>query len=728
MNQGDLIQTNFVNNDQVLEAIPILTANINDVDDLITPTTPTRTTTSESSSKTQSSSTSKSTKSSQTTTSETKSPSKTEGPSGTTSPSGTGSPNRPMGPSGPGGPDGPPPIIGMGLDQSDAHLLTLKSRYSNNSEPQFIVLTIILGYFMMVLYTLWMYHIKTAPSRRGFKHRDIKLTVVQTLFNLISSVMILVYIGFNLAPSGFLVCVLFCCLIPWSLSLTARAVKTMFSIVLDTAKVDYFSVLKAKQSSDNSKMSKNEIFFDIELDLRRKNNDDMNLASISKVYHNKLVSVNSKRIFFGNTSLISSVVFISLLSLLLTLIFHFAVPKISTFANSNDHSGILRDHRLIIFCVLYGAIMFIALPYLCFFLRQYKEAYFLVLEIIICSGLGMLLFIAFLVWNSLLKQGKAMYLPLLTFFILLFVSHILCVVYPQFKMKDYSVAYTIDDYANQDARRATRSMSKNFKSSYSGKTADYRREFLGMLDNEELYSQLREFSKHYLSYSLIQFLDEYQVLKKRILEEYSVEDKVSHRYTNNSNNSRESMISKAHSSDTLSFERSSIKDSESKHSNFSGFYVPTDGLDDKSGYNSRKLTNKSSVYPSVIVDRLLANTPISITISDALEYIFPQAEIFPTSPIPPKIRGLYKFFYSSFIDPNSSLSINLHGSIVDEIIANFKAGDLTVGLFDDAREEVLDLIYFGVFPYYLSSRNIKKVRPTSKVSKISGYILQEKSN
>ncbi|PVU96631.1 hypothetical protein BB559_002308 [Furculomyces boomerangus] len=473
MNQGDLIQTNFVNNDQVLEAIPILTANINDVDDLITPTTPTRTTTSESSSKTQSSSTSKSTKSSQTTTSETKSPSKTEGPSGTTSPSGTGSPNRPMGPSGPGGPDGPPPIIGMGLDQSDAHLLTLKSRYSNNSEPQFIVLTIILGYFMM---------------------------------------------------------------------------------------------------------------------------------------------------------------------------------------------------------------------------------------------------------------GKAMYLPLLTFFILLFVSHILCVVYPQFKMKDYSVAYTIDDYANQDARRATRSMSKNFKSSYSGKTADYRREFLGMLDNEELYSQLREFSKHYLSYSLIQFLDEYQVLKKRILEEYSVEDKVSHRYTNNSNNSRESMISKAHSSDTLSFERSSIKDSESKHSNFSGFYVPTDGLDDKSGYNSRKLTNKSSVYPSVIVDRLLANTPISITISDALEYIFPQAEIFPTSPIPPKIRGLYKFFYSSFIDPNSSLSINLHGSIVDEIIANFKAGDLTVGLFDDAREEVLDLIYFGVFPYYLSSRNIKKVRPTSKVSKISGYILQEKSN
>ncbi|OLY79435.1 hypothetical protein AYI68_g6496 [Smittium mucronatum] len=646
-----------------------------------------------------------------------------------------------------------PNIIGWGIDDSPQHVSELENRFTKGSGHQFVALTIIIVYTMLVLYSLWIYHIRTAPSRRGFSHRSIKLLVFQVALNLVTSIAVLVYVGFDSISFIYIIIISYTGVVSWILSLFFRALRAIYFIKLNKAKINYFSFLKAQNNRTD---------IDPEILLNQSSmvcsdfvskrdcpsSSVINNADISKItsdYKRKVQRLSSQRIYYKNSLLIGIVsVYIVISASLFSILRatnHLVIPK------RGIGNSLISNGWMITFLTIYGIFSVVVFPGCLYILRKYREFRFLVSELISVSVLGVLTIICFTVWHKIIGDHKTFNLsPTLSFFISLLISHCCSVIYPIIKMKNYSVAYTSDDYASPTVRRDTRSASKNFKSSFTGKSSDYRREFLSMLDNPGMYNQLKKFSKEYISYDLILFLDEYQILKKRVLEELGNNGVFRSSYENDvniqgplgipagdrlgvsihSNDSMSLEISnqKWQSSDTLRRKRGSIISEVSKNSFIINFDlerqispVTKAGTDEASSSQNECRSNgrfeeepvQNHAFSSVIVDRLLSNTPMSITICDALEYLYPNVEINPNSVVPNRLKPIFRAFCDTFINPDSNLTMNIHRSIVDDVMENYRVGEFTIGIFDDAREEVLDLLYFGVFPYYLESKNMKSV-------------------
>ncbi|OMJ14067.1 hypothetical protein AYI70_g8118 [Smittium culicis] len=649
-----------------------------------------------------------------------------------------------------------PNIIGKGIDDSPKHIQELKSRSSSNPGHQFVTLAIMIGYTMLILYTLWMYHLRTAPSRRGFRHRSIKLLVLQVALNLIISIATLIYIGFDLTSFLFMILIFYTGLISWFLSLLFRALKAIYFISFNKAKVNYFSFLKAQnnRSTIGSEFLRGESS-GVYSDLINTNHhslvgniSNMDIVKITSDYERKLSKLNSQKAYYRDgliTSFIVGYIVISAIILVtLERTNNLSAPKISV------GNKLMSNGWLISYFVVHSVFGLVIFPACSFALRRYREFRFLVIELISVSILSTVTMIAFSIWHKIIGEHKIFALsPSTTIFILLLISHIFSVVFPMFKMKNYSVAYTTNDYANPTVRRNTRSASKNFKSSFTGKSADYRREFLSMLDSENMYSQLKKFSKEYISYDLILFLDEYQILKKRVLEELDNNENNSMfrvSYAENAeidnsmdriNSYKNNKYSESNISDKIKFNDFQSSGTLKKLSNgenndfIPDSHILSPGYEKSHHLNIGESTNPNTImkrqskfdkvqnksdhankngFSSIIVDRLLTNTPMSITICDALEYLYPNVEINPNSIVPNKLKPIFQAFCNTFINPNSNLTMNIHRSIIDDVMENYRVGEFTIGIFDDAREEVLDLLYFGVFPYYLESKNLKNAK------------------
>ncbi|OMJ23581.1 hypothetical protein AYI70_g2172 [Smittium culicis] len=115
----------------------------------------------------------------------------------------------------------------------------------------------------------------------------------------------------------------------------------------------------------------------------------------------------------------------------------------------------------------------------------------------------------------------------------------------------------------------------------------------------------------------------------------------------------------------------------------------------------------SNDHLDLLKNRILINTPTSMTITSAIERLYPSYEIFPTTPIPKELHSLFLSFFNVFIEPESELKVDIHMSIIDEILEIVNSKEMFLGIFDDAREEVLELLYFGVFPRFLESNKNK---------------------
>lgn len=70
-------------------------------------------------------------------------------------------------------------------------------------------------------------------------------------------------------------------------------------------------------------------------------------------------------------------------------------------------------------------------------------------------------------------------------------------------------------------------------------------------------------------------------------------------------------------------------------------------------------------------------------------------------PMPLELRTDYSIFYETFFDSNSDLAINFPGSLLNDIKYMAKNENYELTMYEEAREEVLNLLYRNTFERFL---------------------------
>ncbi|OLY84345.1 hypothetical protein AYI68_g1490 [Smittium mucronatum] len=393
----------------------------------------------------------------------------------------------------------------------------------------------------------------------------------------------------------------------------------------------------------------------------------------------------------------------------------------------------------------------------------------------------------FSVWTFVPNHVSVIFTAWIWLFIFMFISHYFAVIYPLGKLRKFFVAATRDDFDDPSDRINSRSVSKSIGSSrFEFSLNDKRREFLSILDSPSMFKSLSLCANQHLCSPFILFLEEYQALKRRVMEEFATNIDLASYYrehlipvTRNDqsaghpnihvfgkrdqNHSYNSISSPNNLRGSPQYLKSSLVSFNSSVSSINkdhfGILIDTSPLSDENSegkkrfrsnsHNSNRKINsnilinpakyfdrrglnpdptshpnhlspstesKRSTDPSttnkyiqldLIKNRILINTPISVSISEAVQMMYPSSEVFPSTPVPHELRQLFISFFNVFVDPDSELVVDIHMSIVDEITQLIHNDEISLGIFDDAREEVLELLYFGVFPRYLQENKSK---------------------
>lgn len=70
-------------------------------------------------------------------------------------------------------------------------------------------------------------------------------------------------------------------------------------------------------------------------------------------------------------------------------------------------------------------------------------------------------------------------------------------------------------------------------------------------------------------------------------------------------------------------------------------------------------------------------------------------------PFPYELKLDYKIFYDTYLDPNSDLAINFSGNLLGKIKGMIKRDQYDLSMYEQAREEVLILLYVNTFEKFL---------------------------
>jgi hypothetical protein len=70
-------------------------------------------------------------------------------------------------------------------------------------------------------------------------------------------------------------------------------------------------------------------------------------------------------------------------------------------------------------------------------------------------------------------------------------------------------------------------------------------------------------------------------------------------------------------------------------------------------------------------------------------------------PMPLELRTDYSSFYETFFDSDSDLAINFPGSLLNDIKGMVKTEKYELTMYEQAREEVLNLLYRNTFERFL---------------------------
>ncbi|PVV05048.1 hypothetical protein BB560_000436 [Smittium megazygosporum] len=441
-------------------------------------------------------------------------------------------------------------------------------------------------------------------------------------------------------------------------------------------------------------------------------------------YQNKLTRLIRKKDKMSNKRfLVYLVIFVLLMTLAMLLI---ANLSFFTSADLSDTANLYGHVLTLTFVIILAIELFCILPLFILRFWSVKEGYFLKLELIATCICGALLFIVMATWTNLSPGFQKIYSQYNFVFLMLIVNNVFSVLYPYYKLKNFMVVVSKEDFIDGNHRRTISSFG-SISSRFTLKTDDYRNRFVAVLDNPAKYQLFSDCANEYLCSAMILFLDEYQTLKRRILKEFEQNSNLKSAYRTmlRLNNSSESINSGnlASSNPENSSEEDKDFSPEPKFdTNFthnpSNYRIgefkldePSSSADQNDKFNPYLLKASSShntVNDDEYYNQLLQNIPISPTICSSLEYLFPSFDISSSHPVPHSLHQLFKSFYDVFIDPNSELNIGVHYYTVHEAALQIENNEYNLGMFDDAREEILETLYFGVFPRYLESQKKRK--------------------
>ncbi|KAI8591767.1 hypothetical protein BDZ88DRAFT_13609 [Geranomyces variabilis] len=83
---------------------------------------------------------------------------------------------------------------------------------------------------------------------------------------------------------------------------------------------------------------------------------------------------------------------------------------------------------------------------------------------------------------------------------------------------------------------------------------------------------------------------------------------------------------------------------------------------------------------------------------------------FSDQPVPEAAKQHYKAFYDTYLEPGAPYEVNLPSSIRDAVASEFLMEKITVGVFDAAKEEVVQSMFLNTFPNFLHASQATKAQ------------------
>ncbi|GES89822.1 hypothetical protein GLOIN_2v1610366 [Rhizophagus clarus] len=308
--------------------------------------------------------------------------------------------------------------------------------------------------------------------------------------------------------------------------------------------------------------------------------------------------------------------------------------------------------------ILNGTFLFIIIPFLIYLIFNIRDAYGLRNELMVTLISGAIAYIAYFLIEIVIPQLKNYVGNLMLAWLTFIICHTLSITIPliqSFKHKVYAVPPSI----KSSARVLKRSLSttKNNQNhviniSEDGKSKRYIR-FEKVLEDSELFELYKVCTAACFCTELILFLREYQFLKSLVV----------HCCTPSNKEILPPPTPKLHITET-------------------GHVLFSDNSD---------LLNSST---ATLVSPSFITTPCTKSITETVSAAT-------WIPMPIELHTDYKNFYETFFDSDSDLAINFPGSLLNDIKGMVKNENYELTMYEQAREEVLNLLYRNTFERFL---------------------------
>ncbi|RUP19731.1 hypothetical protein BC936DRAFT_139297 [Jimgerdemannia flammicorona] len=148
-----------------------------------------------------------------------------------------------------------------------------------------------------------------------------------------------------------------------------------------------------------------------------------------------------------------------------------------------------------------------------------------------------------------------------------------------------------------------------------------------------------------------------------------------------------------------------------------GLTVPL-AMHEKSQAKKSKLpfrfTKRSSNNLSLV--SAVGNPTLSTPTLNIFQSITGVQDVSGETRVPESLLFLYRTFYQNYIEPGSLLEVNITGKCLKTIQRKVETGDFTLDIFDEAKKEVLDSLYYNTYKKFIKKMSRRSIRP-SKISK-----------
>ena len=257
------------------------------------------------------------------------------------------------------------------------------------------------------------------------------------------------------------------------------------------------------------------------------------------------------------------------------------------------------------------------------------------------------------------------------------------------------------------------SNNKNKNNANPKKPSAHRQAFYKLFQDPTSYTSFKLFaSKSYCS-ELTTFVDEYQYIKARLIQSFEPQSII----TGDDNNSKgQEDTAKQFSQSSYSFKStgSLIRKLSQKKIHFLPLISNTLSQSTTNVNKPNSNSNNNNNEESLLYTNL---TPINQGLLETLIQKYPSLNITSqNTPIPSEIQSLLFSFVRNYILPDSSFAVNITSGSIKFAKSCLENGIAEWDMLDQARDEILNLLYQNVYPRYLKELQFGENYCSSTVS------------